>query len=73
GGALAPLSCTWAAVAGALVHEGTRLPAIFTFVVTASDITMIGVGAPFWGLVGGVGMLVVLRFGTKPAAATPRA
>ena len=40
---------------------------LFTFVTTASGITIIGVGAPFWGLVGGIGMLVLLRFGLKPA------
>ena len=63
---LALLSSLTAALAGALVHEDTRLPAIFTFVITASGITMIGVGAPFWGLVGGIAMLVLLRFGIKP-------
>ena len=67
---LALLSSLSAALAGALVHEETRLPAIFTFVITASGITMIGVGAPFWGLVGGIGMLILLRFGIKPVAGT---
>ena len=64
---LALLSSLTGALAGALAHEETRLPAIFTFVTTASGITIIGVGAPFWGLVGGIGMLVLLRFGLKPA------
>jgi len=67
---LALLSSLTAALAGALVHEETRLPAIFTFVITASGITMIGVGAPFWGLVGGIAMLVLLRFGIKPPVET---
>ena len=67
---LALLSSLTAALAGALVHEETRLPAIFTFVITASGITMIGVGAPFWGLVGGIAMLVLLRFGVKPVVET---
>ena len=67
---LALLSSLTAALAGALVHEETRLPAIFTFVITASGITMIGVGAPFWGLVGGIAMLVLLRFGIKPVVET---
>ncbi|MGV8856232.1 MAG: benzoate/H(+) symporter BenE family transporter [Devosia sp.] len=67
---LALLSSLSAALAGALVHEETRLPAIFTFVITASGITMMGVGAPFWGLVGGIGMLILLRFGVKPLAGT---
>jgi benzoate membrane transport protein len=67
---LALLSSLTAALAGALVHEETRLPAIFTFVITASGITMIGVGAPFWGLVGGIAMLVLLRFGIRPVVET---
>ena len=70
---LALLSSLAAALAGALVQEEMRLPAIFTFVVTASGITMIGVGAPFWGLVGGIVMLIVLRLGVKPLAGTTSA
>lgn len=60
---LALLSSLAAALTGALISEETRLPAILTFVTTASGITIIGVGAPFWGLVAGIGMLVVLRAG----------
>ncbi|MGV8830400.1 MAG: benzoate/H(+) symporter BenE family transporter [Devosia sp.] len=67
---LALLSSLTAALTGALAHEETRLPAIFTFVTTASGITMIGVGAPFWGLVAGIAMLVLLRLGVKPAVET---
>ena len=67
---LALLSSLTAALAGALVHEDVRLPAIFTFVTTASGITVLGVGAPFWGLVGGIAMLVLLRLGVKPAIET---
>jgi benzoate membrane transport protein len=64
---LALLSSLAAALSGALVTEETRLPAILTFVTTASGITIVGVGAPFWGLVAGIGMILVLRFGTRPA------
>lgn len=64
---LALLSSLAAALSGALVHEEARLPAIFTFVTTASGITIVGVGAPFWGLVGGIAMLVLMRLGAKPA------
>lgn len=67
---LALLSSLTAALAGALVTEEMRLPAIFTFVTTASGITILGVGAPFWGLVGGIAMLLLLRFGLKPQAET---
>jgi benzoate membrane transport protein len=59
---LALLSSLAAALTGALAHEETRLPAIVTFVTTASGVTIIGVGAPFWGLVAGIAMIAVLRF-----------
>lgn len=65
---LALLSSLAAALSGALVSEETRLPAVLTFVTTASGITIGGVGAPFWGLVAGIGMLLLLRFGIKPQA-----
>ncbi|WIJ23464.1 benzoate/H(+) symporter BenE family transporter [Devosia sp. RR2S18] len=63
---LALLSSLAAALAGALAVEETRLPAILTFVATASGITIIGVGAPFWGLVGGIAMLAMMRLGVRP-------
>ncbi|TIW78218.1 MAG: benzoate transporter, partial [Mesorhizobium sp.] len=45
------------ALAIALKDEGNRMAATVTFVVTASGLTLFGVGAAFWGLVAG---LVVL-------------
>ncbi|MDB5530380.1 MAG: benE [Devosia sp.] len=62
---LALLSSLAAALTGALVQEEARLPAILTFVTTASGILILGVGAPFWGLVGGIALLLILRFGVK--------
>ena len=58
---LALFSSLAAALAGALALEEARLPAILTFVTTASGITVAGVGAPFWGLVGGILLLLLLR------------
>lgn len=58
---LALFSSLASSLAGALADEETRLPAILTFVATASGITIIGVGAPFWGLVGGIALLLILR------------
>ncbi len=58
---LALLSSLSSSLAGALADEDSRLPAILTFVATASGITIIGVGAPFWGLVGGIVLMLVLR------------
>lgn len=60
---LALFSSLAGALAGALAAEEARLPAILTFVTTASGITVAGVGAPFWGLVGGIALLILLRQG----------
>lgn len=68
---LALLSSLAAALTGALVQEETRLPAILTFVTTASSVLILGIGAPFWGLVGGIALLVILRMGVpKPSYPT---
>ncbi len=48
-------------LAAALADEGQREPAIITFLVTASGLTLFGIGPAFWGLVAGVGALFVLR------------
>lgn len=58
---LALFSSLATALAAALTREEARLPAILTFVTTASGITVVGVGAPFWGLVGGIALLILLR------------
>ncbi|MER8691737.1 benzoate/H(+) symporter BenE family transporter [Mesorhizobium opportunistum] len=49
------------ALAIALKDEGQRMAATVTFVVTASGLTLFGVGAAFWGLIAG---LVVLFLDT---------
>lgn len=64
---LALLSSLAAALSGALAHEEVRLPAVLTFVTTASGITVLGVGAPFWGLLGGIVLLLLLRTEQPPA------
>ena len=58
---LALFSSLAAALGAALAEEQSRLPAILTFVATASGVTILGVGAPFWGLVGGIALLLLLR------------
>lgn len=58
---LALFSSLAGALAAALAEEEARLPAILTFVATASGVTILGVGAPFWGLVGGLALLYLLR------------
>nr|WP_027047646.1 benzoate/H(+) symporter BenE family transporter [Mesorhizobium loti] len=49
------------ALAIALKDEGDRMAATVTFVVTASGLTMFGVGAAFWGLIAGLVVLFLDR------------
>lgn len=47
-------------LATALEHEHEREPALITFLVTASGLTIWGVGSAFWGLVaGGISLLIL--------------
>ncbi|BDG09807.1 benzoate/H(+) symporter BenE family transporter [Anaeromyxobacter paludicola] len=48
-------------LAAAMRDELQREAALITFLVTASGVTLLGVGSAFWGLVAGVVSLVVLR------------
>ena len=48
----------------ALATEESREPALITFLVTASGITILGIGSAFWGLV--IGLLVMTFFSIKP-------
>jgi benzoate membrane transport protein len=59
---LALLASLASAAASALADERMRLPAILTFVTTASGVTVIGIGAAFWGLVAGLLLMFILRW-----------
>lgn len=48
-------------LATALTQERDREPALITFLVTASGITLFGIGSAFWGLVAGALALVLLQ------------
>jgi benzoate membrane transport protein len=48
-------------LAAALHEEADREPALVTFLVTASGLSLGGIGSAFWGLVAGVITLLVLR------------
>lgn len=56
----------------ALTDQKEREPALVTFLVTASGVTLFGIGSAFWGLVAGVLAIVILqgklppRVGTQP-------
>lgn len=45
----------------ALTNERDREPALITFLVTASGVSLLGVGSAFWGLIAGVLALLLLR------------
>ena len=48
-------------LAAALSQEGQREPALITFLVTASGVSLAGIGSAFWGLVAGALAIAVLR------------
>ncbi|TCP12487.1 benzoate membrane transport protein [Crenobacter luteus] len=54
-------------LAAALRDDAEREPALITFLVTASGVTLFGVGSAFWGLVAGVLALLVLNARRQPA------
>ena len=56
---LALLGSLGGALSGALAREEHRLPAVVTFVTAASGLSILGIGAAFWGLVAG-GLLMAL-------------
>lgn len=58
---LALLPSLAASLASSLGTEDTRLPAIVTFITTASGITLLGIGGAFWGLLAGIALMLVLR------------
>lgn len=51
----------------ALGQETEREAALVTFLVTASGLTLLGIGAAFWGLVAGVLTLLMTRLGRQLA------
>ncbi|MFG2047721.1 benzoate/H(+) symporter BenE family transporter [Micromonospora sp. NPDC048935] len=58
---LALLGALATALAAAVTDPATREAAVVTFVVTASGVTLIGVGGAFWGLIAGCLMLLLFH------------
>lgn len=58
---LALLGTIGSGLATAVREESDREPAVITFLVTASGVTLAGIGPAFWGLVAGLIALAVLR------------
>ena len=69
---LALLPSLASALAGSLQAENTRLPAILTFVTTASGVTVLGIGGAFWGLIAGIVLMLVLRRWTPLPPVSPQ-
>ena len=63
---LALLGALVTSISGALDDERHQIVAIATFLVTASGISVLGIGSAFWGLV--VGGVVMLWLGGLPSA-----
>jgi benzoate membrane transport protein len=59
---LALIGTIGSSLASAVTEERTREPALVTFLVTASGLTLFGVGSAFWGLLAGaLAMLVLVK------------
>jgi benzoate membrane transport protein len=58
---LALINTIGSGLATAMKEETDREAAMITFLITASGVTLLGIGSAFWGLVGGLIALVVLR------------
>jgi len=65
---LALLATIGGALATAVRDERERDPALITFVVTASGLTLAGIGPAFWGLVAGAIAWLVLNAGARAPA-----
>lgn len=61
---LALIGAFGGAIKAATEDEVERLPALLTFFVTASGLSVFGIGAAFWGLVLGWGVRAMFRLGT---------
>jgi benzoate membrane transport protein len=59
---LALLGTIGSGLAVAMKDDAQREPALITFVVTASGLTLWGVGAAFWGVVAGALAMGILRW-----------
>jgi benzoate membrane transport protein len=66
---IALFSTITGSITTAVEVENERLPAIITFLVTASGVSLLGIGSAFWALLAG---LVVLAFLNPKTAQTAR-
>jgi len=59
---LALLGAFGSALTEAMAAAEDRVPAVITFVGTASGLSFFGIGSAFWGLVAGLAMMALLRW-----------
>lgn len=62
---LALFAAFGSAVQQAIDDQGERMPAVVTFLVAASGISLLGVSAAFWALIAGLVVRLVLRLGRR--------
>ena len=62
---LALLGSLGGALSSAMAKEDDRLPALATFVTTASGVAFFGIGAAFWGLLAGGALMAALKLGKR--------
>jgi benzoate membrane transport protein len=68
---LALLSTLAASLAGALTATQDREAAAITFVVAASGISFLGIGAAFWALAAGLAVRTLLSRSRRPRPPDP--
>ncbi|WFE33186.1 benzoate/H(+) symporter BenE family transporter [Micromonospora sp. WMMD975] len=68
---LALIAALAGAVSAAVAQPDAREAAVVTLVVTASGVTLLGIGGAFWGLVAGWLMLLLFRRPTAPVPTAP--
>ncbi|SMG47465.1 benzoate/H(+) symporter BenE family transporter [Agreia pratensis] len=64
---LALLGALVTSITSALETATQRIPAIATFLVTASGVSIVGLGSAFWGLLVGGMVMIVNSLGRRPA------
>jgi benzoate membrane transport protein len=68
---LALLGALVTSVSSALENVEHRIPAIATFLVTASGVSIIGIGSAFWGLLVGAIVMIVTTVGRPRVSSRP--
>ncbi|MBP6116529.1 MAG: benzoate/H(+) symporter BenE family transporter [Neisseriaceae bacterium] len=64
---LALLGSIGGSLAAAMQNAATRETALITFLATAANVTLLGIGGAFWGLIAGL-MCHLIMYGGKPRA-----